>query len=122
MSNLLKQQLADFLDSRKVVTVDVNLFDPLYRPVNIDVEIFAFSGEDLDAVRNRVETALADFFSFNRVAFEQPIRQSDLVSLLDGVRGVSYVHLFAPAADVTLRRGELPALGNVNLEIRSAEN
>jgi predicted phage baseplate assembly protein len=122
MSALLKQQLADFLESRKVVTVNVNLFDPSYRSINIDAEVYAYTGEDLDAVRNRAQAALADFFHFDRITFGQTIYQSDLVALLDGTRGVSHVHVYAPAADVILRRGELPVLGDVNLDVRRAAN
>jgi predicted phage baseplate assembly protein len=120
-SALLKKNLADYLESRRVITTQVNLFDPAYREVAIDAELFAYTGEDLYAVRARAETALAEFFAFDRMDFGTPVRTSDLVALLDGVRGVSYVQLFLPAADVITRPGEIPVLGPLQLTVKRAQ-
>lgn len=119
-SMLLKQDLAGYLESRKVITVEINLFDPVYRPVSIDAEVFAYAGEDLDLVRSRVEQALADFFAFDRMSFGEPVHFSDLVALLDGVRGVSHVRMYTPTQDVDIRAGQIAALGQVNLDVRRA--
>ena len=45
-SPLLKDELARFLEARKVVTVEVNLTDPGYREIHVDSEIYAYAGED----------------------------------------------------------------------------
>ncbi|MEJ5221568.1 MAG: hypothetical protein WHT63_06150, partial [Tepidiforma sp.] len=63
------------------------------------------TGEDLDLVRSRVEQALADFFAFDRMNFGAPVHFSDLVALLDGVRGVSHVRMYTPTQDVDIRAG-----------------
>jgi hypothetical protein len=114
----LKQELAAYLEGRKVITTEVNLFDPRYREIAVDAEVVAYSTEDSALVRSRVEAALRDFFAFDRMAFGQSVYQSDLIALLDGVRGVSYVHLYAPAADVLIRPGEIPVLGALNLDVK----
>lgn len=119
-SVLLKQDLAEYLESRKVITVEINLFDPVYRPVSIDAEVFAYAGEDLDLVRSRVEQALADFFAFDRMSFGAPVHFSDLVALLDGVRGVSHVRMYTPTQDIDIRAGQIASLGQVNLNVRRA--
>jgi len=119
-SALLKQDLAKYLESRKVITVEINLFDPVYRPVSIDAEVFAYAGEDLDLVRSRVEQALADFFAFDRMSFGAPVHYSDLVAPLDGVRGVSHVRMYRPTQDVDIHAGQIAALGQVNLDVRRA--
>lgn len=119
-SALLKRDLADFLERRKAITVEVNLFDPIYRPIDIDAEVYAWPGEVLENVRSRIEFQLAEFFAFDRVGFGQAVHQSDLVALIDGVRGVSYLNMYAPRQDIELRRGEIPLLGNVNLELKRA--
>ena len=67
------------------------------------------------------EIGMADFFAFDQVSFEQTIYSSDLVALIDGVRGVSHIHLYTPQLDVELGRGEIPVLGTVNLDMRRAE-
>jgi hypothetical protein len=117
----LKRDLADFLERRKAITVEVNLFDPIYQPINIDAEVYSWPGEALENVRSRIEYQLTEFFAFDRVGFGQTIHQSDLVALIDGVRGVSHLNMYAPRQDIELRAGEIPVLGNVNLELRRAE-
>ncbi len=119
-SPLLKRDLAAFLESRKVITIEINLFEPVYRPVSIDADAHVFAGEDLELVRRRIEQALADYFDFERMGFGQAVPTSDLIALLDGVRGVSHVHLYAPAHDVNGRAGAIPVLGEVNLDVRRA--
>jgi uncharacterized phage protein gp47/JayE len=119
-SALLKQDLLSFLEARKVITVEINFFDPVYRPVNVDAEIFAYAGEDLDVVRSRAENTLKDFFAFDRMDFGAAVHLSDLVTALDGVRGVSYVRMYAPQQDIDIRPGEIAALGQVNLNVRRA--
>lgn len=119
-SALLKQDLLAFLESRKIITVEINLFDTVYRPVNVDAEIFAYAGEDLDVVRSRAENTLEEFFAFDRMNFGAAVHLSDLVAALDGVRGVSYVRMYAPQQDIDIRPGEIAALGQVNLDVRSA--
>ena len=120
-SALLKRDLADFLERRKVITVEINLFDPIYRPIDIDAEVYAWPGEALENVRNRIEYQLNEFFAFDSVGFGQTVYQSDLVALVDRVRGVSHLNMYAPQQDIELRAGEIPALGNVNLDLRRAE-
>ncbi len=117
-SALLKRDLAEFLESRKVITVEINLFDPVYRPVSVDADVFAHAGEDLDLVRSRVEGALAEHFAFERMDFGKAVRFSDLVALIDGVRGVSHVRMYAPQEDIEVRAGEIAVLGQVNLDVR----
>ena len=119
-SSLLKQELSAFLESRKVITIEINLFDPVYRPVTVDAEVYAYAGEDLDLIRSRVEQSLDEFFAFERMAFGAPVRFSDLVAMLDGVRGVSHVHMYAPQQDIDIGPGEIAALGQVNLDVRRA--
>jgi len=119
-SPLLKQQLAEFIESRKVITIEVNLFDPCYRPVAVDAEVFVYPTEDTQTVRARIEEALREFFSFEKMTFGQPAYFSDIVSLIDGISGVSHVTMFSPQADVEIEPGQIAALGEVHLDMRVA--
>ncbi len=119
-SPLLKQQLAEFVESRKVITIEVNIYDPSYRPVAIDAEVFVYPTEDPGIVRGRIEEALRGFFSFDGMSFGQSVYFSDIVALLDGVRGVSHVTMFSPQADVEIKPGQIAALGEVRLDVRRA--
>lgn len=120
-STYLKQKLLDYLASRKVITVEVRIFDPVYRPVNIDLEVYALQNESLDLVKSRMMNAFEDVFRFDSVAFGQTIHYSDLVALADGVRGVSHVRFYMPQQDIELSKGEIPVLGQVNIDMRRAD-
>jgi hypothetical protein len=96
------------------------LYDPVYRPIDIDADMYLWAGEPEDTVRARIEQGLEDFFAFGNVDFDQDVHFSDLVALLDGIRGVSHVHLQTPADDVLLNCGEIPALGQMQLRLRRA--
>ncbi|MCE5322364.1 baseplate J/gp47 family protein [bacterium] len=117
-SALLKQQLADFIESRKVITIEVNLFDPCYRSISIDAEVYVYQTEDIETVRRRIEAALQEFFSFDKLTFGQSVYFSDIVSLIDGIQGVSHVTMFSPQVDVEIKPGQIAALGEVHLDIR----
>ena len=119
-SPLLKRELAQLIESRKVITIEVNLFDPNYRPVNIDAEVYVYPTEDIQAVRTRIESALGEFFLFEKTPFGQSVYFSDVVSLLDGVRGVSHVTLYSPQTDTEIRPGQIATLGEVHLDMRVA--
>lgn len=119
-SPLLKQELTAFLEARKVITVEFELYDPVYRSIDIDADVYLWAGEAEDTVRARIEQGLEDFFAFDNVDFDQDVHFSDLVALLDGIRGVSHVHLHTPANDVLLNCGEIPTLGQVQIRLRRA--
>lgn len=120
-SPLLMDDLAQYLERRKVITVEINIFAPIYHSINIDAEIFAYQHEDLDVVRSRVEQTLSDFFAFERMAFGATVHFSDVMAILDGVRGVSYVRLYMPQQDVEIRDTEIASLGEINLQMLRAE-
>ncbi len=119
-SSVLKRELAEFIESRKVITIEVNLFDPNYRPVVIDAEVYIYPTEQPDNVRMRVEAALGEFFSFEEMAFGQPVHFSDIVSLIDGTRGVSHVKMYSPLSDIEIRPGQIVTLGEMRLDMRRA--
>ncbi|MBI2842754.1 MAG: baseplate J/gp47 family protein [Armatimonadetes bacterium] len=119
-SPILKREIAEFIESRKVITVEVNIFDPSYQSVSVDAEVYVYPTEQIEGARMRVESALREFFAFDKMSFGQPVHFSDVVALLDGVRGVSYVKLYSPASDVEIRPGQIATLGEVRLDIRRA--
>ncbi len=119
-SPLLKQELAEFIESRKVITIEVNLFDPCYRPISVDAEVFIYPTEDAETVRRRIEQGLREFLSFDKLAFGQSVYFSDVVSLIDGIGGVSHVKMFSPQSDVEIRPGQIASLGELHLDMRTA--
>ena len=119
-SPLLLHELQAFLESRKVIAIEVCLFEPLYRAVDVDADVYIYAGEDATVIQSRAEEAVRDFFSFERVSFGMAVYYSDLVALLDGIAGVSHVRLHSPSGDVRIGQGEIPVLGALQLGVRRA--
>jgi hypothetical protein len=76
-SPLLKQELTAFLEARKVITVEFELYDPVYRSIDIDADVYLWAGEAEDTVRARIEQGLEDFFAFENVDFDQDMPISE---------------------------------------------
>ena len=121
-SALLKRDLADFLERRKVITVEVNLFDPIYRPIDIDAEVYAWPGEALENVRSRIEVAACRIF-----CFRPGLLRSDGSPIRPGrpdrrrARRQPHESCMPRSRISNCAHGEIPVLGNVNLDLRRAE-
>jgi phage-related baseplate assembly protein len=107
------------LDARRMVTIEVTVAAPVYRPVPVSVVLYVYRDQDADSVRQRAQTALVEHFAFARQDFGQAVYTSDLIALLDGIAGVSHVALQAPAVDVPLGPRELATLGTVVLTVEA---
>ncbi|MHB1001990.1 MAG: baseplate J/gp47 family protein [Armatimonadota bacterium] len=116
-SPMLKDQLTDYLESRRLLTVDAGIIDPVYIPVNINAELFIYPGGDVETVRKRANDTLAKYFAFDSQDFGNSIYLSDLIVLLDGVPGVSHVVLREPFKDVITGSHGIPVLGTSVLSI-----
>ena len=111
-SQLLKQQVKAFLDGRKVLTVVVDVKDPVYIPINVNATIYVYRNYNRFLVEDDVRQLLEEFLAFDTVSFGQDIHFSDLVSLIDSTEGVSHVVMSNPTTDVMLGPGELPYEGS----------
>jgi len=116
-SPLLKSGLTDYLEARRLLTIDAGIVDPVYVPVDVDADLFFYPGEDPNTVRGRAMSALTSQFAFGNQDFGMAVYPSDLVVLLDGVQGVSHVALREPLADIVPGQREIPVLGTTTLTI-----
>jgi uncharacterized phage protein gp47/JayE len=55
------------------------------------------------------------------MSFGQSIYQSDLVSLIDGIRGVSHVKLLSPEGDVEIKPGQIAVSGAIQIKTMVAQ-
>ena len=116
-SPLLKSELTDYLEARRLLTIDAGIVDPVYIPVNINAELFIYPGEVSETVQNRAQDALEKYFAFENQDFGKELYLSDLIVLLDGVQGVSHIVLREPFTDVLPGSREIPVLGDTTLMI-----
>lgn len=115
-SPMLKQQLGDFLEARRLLTIDASIVDPVYVPVNTSALLYTYPDEDAQTVRARAQDALDKWFAFDSQGFGNRVYLSDLVALLDGVQGVSHVVLREPVNDLVTDQKQIPTLGTVTLD------
>lgn len=77
------------IDENKPLTADVLVKKSLSVPVDIEATVVLSVGASSGRVDNDIRTTLANFFA--SLSMGQPVRQSDIIEILDGTRGVSYV-------------------------------
>ena len=111
----LKADLRAFLEARRMVTIDIYIDEPAYRPVPVSAILYIYPDQDADQVRQRASLVLTDRFAFAQQTFGRAVYTSDLIAVLDGVAGVSHVMLQTPASDVVLAPREIATLGAVTL-------
>lgn len=121
-SLLKKEEIADFLQDRKLTTVSVFIDDPIY--VNIDISANVHVREEFNrtSVRRAVEAAIAEMFRFDIVDFGFLVAISHVYDVINGVEGVEHATVTlldraggAGAANVQLDAFEIPLLGTVSI-------
>ena len=77
------------LEQNKPLTADLLVKKALSVPVDIEATVVLDVGVDSGLVDSNIRTNLSNFFS--NLTMGQPVRQSDLVEIIDSTGGVSYV-------------------------------
>lgn len=87
--NLIVSLTQEALDEKKHVTADVVAKDAIPAPLDVEATVVLKKG----AARSTVETALLTNFAnfYANLRMGDPVRQSDLIRIIEGTAGVSYV-------------------------------
>jgi hypothetical protein len=88
-TNLIVSSAQKAVDSRKHVGADVLVKEAYSVPVNMSAVVTLKRGFKPDQVERSLRANLQKFF--NQLRLGQPVRQSDLIALIDDTSGVSYV-------------------------------
>ena len=81
----------NIINQNKPLTADVLVKKSLAVPVDIEATVVVGVGVDMGSIDRSIRTSLANFFA--NLSMGEPVRQSDIVEILDSTRGVSYVIL-----------------------------
>lgn len=111
----LLQELTEYFQSRREIAVDVQVKAPTVKSVNVTAKITLAEGAEQTAVKNRVEKAIRDYFSGERLS--QDILTARLNQLVFSQAGVANCKITAPTADVAVGAGVLPQLGTLTVEV-----
>lgn len=90
-TNVIVSVTQDAVDARRHVTADVLVKEGVPVPVDIAGTVILKRGAVQSTVDSALRTNLANFFAAFRLG--DPVRQSDVVAVIEGAPGVSYVEV-----------------------------
>ena len=119
----LKNMVEVYFADREMLTATTVVFDPVYVPVNVSLEVAVKENYMRLDIENAVRKAVQDFFMFPNVDFGQCVFMSDLVAAVDAIEGVRYVNLTVLSRNATgvgnviIAANEIPQLGVLTLDL-----
>ena len=96
----LKSGLKTFYENLNVLTDHVEIFDGVLHPVDTDMTVVIDRNADAAVVKERVESAIDQFFDPNLWDMGQALYVSNLIDAVNNVDGVAYVDLFSPVDNI----------------------
>lgn len=114
-SESLREAVEEFIEDRRMLGTVFAVFNPTYVPVNVTATVKIFDNYSQTAVKGAVQSAIADFFSFDKQVFAEAVSLSALYATVMDVPGVRSVQFTLPADDVPLTDGQLAVQGTVTL-------
>lgn len=108
----LKAGLETYFSDLNVLTDHVVILDGSLKPVNIEMNVVVSRGADASIVKQKVETAITDFFDIANWDLGEPFYVSNFIEVIEAIDGVSHVDVYAPTDNI-LPSGQLGgAAGN----------
>lgn len=90
-TNVIVGVVQDAVDAKRHVTADVLAKEAVEVPVDVEATVILVKGAVQSTVDTAIRTNLANKFA--RLRLGDPIRQSDVVSVIESTTGVSYVEV-----------------------------
>lgn len=94
-NTLLSNRITDFVDRRKMVTIQFQLLDAFGIDTLITLEVFIINTASKTAIAQAIQTALTDFFSLDTggpseagIGFAEPILLKDINDLIQNIDGI----------------------------------
>lgn len=88
-TDLIVSLVQESVDQKKHVTADVLVKKAIPVPLDIEATVIYSKGRDVSAVDQSIRLNIGNFF--NRLTLGDPVRQSDVVNIIENSSGVSYV-------------------------------
>lgn len=87
--NSLLGSVQNTVDNQRHITADIIVKESVRNEVDVSATVILKQGFDISVTDTKVRTRLYNFF--NGLSFGDPIRQSDIIEIIDNTEGVSYV-------------------------------
>lgn len=121
-NSALKDQVAAYLDERKMINHTVTLDDPTYVDMTITVSVEVLPNYSRSAVARSVENAVNRILSFSNVDFAYRVSLSKIYDAVQSVAGVDYADITelstdgaGGVADAVLGETEIPQVGETTI-------
>jgi hypothetical protein len=96
----LKLALKTYLEENNVLTDQVLIADGSVKLVDVEINVIVSRGADASTVKEKVESAITDFFDISKWDMGQPLFTSNMVKQLESIEGIAYIDLFKPANNI----------------------
>lgn len=96
----LKNGLASYISELNVLTDNVIVSDGFVKPVDIELNIMVDRNADASVVRQKVETAITNYFNISNWEIGEAFYISNFIDIIEAIDGVSYVDLFKPVDNI----------------------
>ncbi|HET7110119.1 MAG TPA: putative baseplate assembly protein [Gemmatimonadales bacterium] len=114
-SAAVKTAVTNYLEPRKMIGVTVTIGDPVYVPVDIEVDIQVLPTYRRQTVQDAVLRSLSAIFDYYAVDFGKRITLSRIYRAIYETEGVDYGTVSLPAADVVMTTTQIPTAGTITV-------
>ena len=89
ITNTMLSTVQNAIGEKRHITADILIKESVSNSVDISATVVLKQGYDISLTDNLLRTRLYNFF--NTMTFATPLRQSDIIEIIDNTEGVSYV-------------------------------
>lgn len=96
----LKAGLVTYFSDLNVLTDSVTILDGALRPVDIDMAVVINRNSDASIIKERVETAITDYFKLDRWEMGNPFYLSNFIEAIKRIDGIAYIDVLLPSGNI----------------------
>lgn len=127
----LKAALLDYLTTRRIAGMALQVVSPNYLSVNVAADVYILKNYPESVVAHAIRNGLVSLLS---PAYQDPstglyphefgrdIYLSDIYGLIEGIEGVDHVTITAPTGDVVVPDFQMVDIGDIDLTIHSPQS
>lgn len=119
LSDSLKTELTELINSKKVSSIDYELHSADVVNIDISINVYTNSPESKYAtITNIVTTALTNYFSRYNRNFGEYIRPNNILNAVENCTElIEYSEIVTPSKMYKLANNQFPKLGSININI-----
>ena len=114
----LKDNLLEYLNKYKMLTDWIEIENGKWKSVNFSGYVIISEGFSSDKIFLNIKQDLTSLMSIETRDMGEPLRISDVYSVIDNIEGVLYVELDNPAQTIIPELNELLVLGDIQFSIK----